>query len=135
MPLYFCKSVPPSGNYITGLKAFVGGYAGTSYHAEIDIESGIAEYIVLDYGYEQASKEKIVLSEEKIKKLLDSLEEADIFQWDKHYEDKDILDGTVWSVEITLKDSVLQFAGNNAFPDQWEVFCSSLQEVLGKKFA
>lgn len=117
------------------VNASVGGYGGTSYQVEIDLENGTAEYTVFDYGYEHRSTESIDLSPDEINHFLAKLEEANVFRWKKEYVNRDILDGTSWSVELTLRGgNVFESRGSNAYPKRWELFCRSLQSLLGREF-
>lgn len=117
------------------LEAFVGGYMGHSFKAEIDFQNSTAEYTVFEIGYKKVSSETITLSGEKITTFLGTLDTVGVTEWKKRYENPGIVDGTSWSLKVCFDDSEeLSFTGDNAFPDQWEAFCSSIENLLGKDF-
>ena len=121
-------------NNVVMMKAFVGGFTGRSYQVEINMTDSTAEYKVLESGYTPLTEETIILEVEQMKKLLRVLDKVDILNWDEHYDNIDVLDGTNWSVELMFNSTVFQTGGSNAYPEQWNKFCGVLEKVLGRDF-
>ena len=121
-------------NNVVMMKAFVGGFTGRSYQVEINMTDSTAEYKVLESGYTPLTEETIILEVEQMKKLLRVLDKVDILNWDEHYDNIDVLDGTSWSVELMFNSTVFQTGGSNAYPEQWNKFCGVLEKVIGKDF-
>ena len=116
------------------LKAYVGGYTGSSYELVIDFENKKAEYKAFDYGYTPAGKYSIDISEDNLEQLLQDLYEVKLLQWEKTYADPGILDGTSWSVKVYFKSGSFESSGTNAYPKKWGQFCDSLERLTGHTF-
>ena len=127
-------SAKPSINNVIMMKAFVGGFMGRSYQVEINMSDSTAEYKVLESGYIPLTEETIMLEVEQMKKLLRVLDKVDILNWDEHYENINVLDGTNWSVELMFSNTIFQTGGSNAYPEQWNEFCGALEKVIGRDF-
>ncbi len=127
------KTVPSNVSEIEKVNAFVGGYMGKSYQTEINTVDCSAIYTVLDNGYKLLLKEAITLSKKEMKKFLEALENVKLFEWERNYEDMNVLDGTNWSVEVN--EESLSFSGSNAYPENWEGFCSAIEDLLQRNFS
>ena len=121
-------------NGIIKLKACIAVFMGLSYKVEIDFLRGKAEYEILEGLYAEPAKETIYLIPEKMNKLIDNLKNMDMLNWQSRYENFNVLDGTSWVVEISIKGNNHLFEGSNAYPNQWDRFCKALEEALGKDF-
>lgn len=102
--------------------AFHGGYFGPSEYYYI--EKVDKEYL-FKYGYTndgrhmfENSKELEVVSktENEYNLFINKLKEF-TKQWEEHYVDPSILDGTQWNVEITEEN--IKYGGSNDFPDNY----------------
>jgi len=79
-------------------------------------------------------KETINLSYQALEDFRKTLDRINVFDWETHYEDSGILNGTKWSLEIVLEDQRFKFTGSNAFPEEWEEFCKSIRTLLEREF-
>ena len=116
------------------LKAYVGGYTGSSYELVIDFENKKADYKAFEYGYAPAGKHSIDISEDNLEQLFQDLDEVKLLQWEKTYADPGILDGTSRSVKVYFKCGSFESSGTNAYPKKWGQFCDSLERLTGQTF-
>ena len=122
-------------NKIKTLKTSVGGYMGYSFEVKIDFENSLSKYTVFKEHYEKLSSEIINLSREKIEVFINTLDVIKITEWKHNYENPGIMDGTSWSVTICFDNNKeARFTGDNSFPEHWETFCKSMQNLIGESF-
>ena len=141
-PLYCCKECDYSWGkefeidimpFMQTIKASVGGFFGPNYCIEVDIKKGTLKYSCTE-GREGNSIEKII-TDSDWKKLVSGLKRCDFKYWLDEYNDPYILDGTQWSVEITLNSGEeIRKWGSNKYPGRWKQFCRLISRFAGEKF-
>ena len=52
-----------------------------------------------------------------------------IKEWDEHYDNPDILDGTSWSIVINYGNYQRKWSGNNASPPSWSRFIKAINSL------
>ena len=52
-----------------------------------------------------------------------------IKEWDEHYDDPDILDGTSWTITITYGNYKREWDGVNAYPPLWNRFIKAINSL------
>ncbi|TLS36569.1 hypothetical protein [Pseudalkalibacillus caeni] len=117
------------------IQAFVGGFMGPSYEVSIDLKDKTVTYKSFENGYEE--KGKMVKHLEKAEEdfLLNKLSSCNILEWKKRYEpDYPVMDGTNWSVKVETEKDSLEKSGSNAYPEEWCLFCRTMEEITGKEF-
>jgi len=58
--------------------------------------------------------------------------DVDIFSWEADYQpDGLVLDGTHWTVQLEVADRSIESSGSNAYPAQWDRFCSAVRRLIG----
>lgn len=120
-------------NKILSIEAFVGGYFGSSYQVSIDLENNTASYKKLEDGYEIINDKEFMIEYAKIEKFRSELESIRILKWEKEYF-VPVLDGTSWSVIIKTANGEFESRGSNAFPRNWNRFCSSIEKIIMSEF-
>ena len=120
-------------NKILSIEAFVGGYFGSSYQVSIDLENRTANYKKLEDGYEIINDREFVIENAVIEKFRSELESISILKWEREYF-APVLDGTSWSVTIKTTDGEFESRGSNAFPRNWNRFCSSIEKIIMSEF-
>ena len=118
---------------IKGIKAFVGGYFGASYLVEIDLASRKVNWIHWEEGKQIATYQKTITIK-TAESFIDQLKSAKLLEWKFKYEAPNVCDGTGWSVEIIREGRNLVKSGSNAFPNEWDAFCSIIGKVVNRKF-
>ena len=118
---------------IKGIKAFVGGYFGGSYLVIIDLEGLKINWVHWEEGEEIATYQKKIRLK-TAERFIDQLKSVNLLDWKRRYENPGVLDGTGWQVEIYREGRDLVKSGDNAFPDEWDAFCSSIGKIAGRKF-
>ena len=120
-------------NKILSIEAFVGGYFGSSYQVSIDLENNTATYKKLEDGYEIINDREFMIEYAEIEKFRSELESIRILKWEKDYF-APVLDGTSWSVFIKTADGEFESRGSNAFPRNWNRFCSRIEKIIKSEF-
>ena len=142
-PEYYCNDCDHEWNkeeitdkaykQISGIKASVGGYFGPSYLVVIDLEGLNTNWIHWEEGKEIETYQKKI-TVEAAASFIDQLKSVNLLNWKRKYENPGIRDGTGWQIEIYRKGRDLIKSGDNAFPDQWDAFCSAIEKVVGSRF-
>ena len=118
---------------ITGLTASVGGYFDGFSQVHIDFAARQVTWThSLDDPEAVVSKK---LTTKALDKLPDQLRNLDLLNWKRRYEDRQVLDGTQWQVEILRLGRNLRKSGSNHYPVQWDAFCRLMQKLSGMPFA
>lgn len=120
-------------NRILSVEASVGGYFGSSYQVYIDLENKTATYKNLEGGYEIISDRELIIEDTAIEKFRSEMESIRILEWEREYFEP-ILDGTSWSVTIKTEGGLFESSGSNAFPRNWNKFCSSIEKIVMGEF-
>jgi hypothetical protein len=118
---------------IKGIKAFVGGYFGGSYLVIIDLKGLNINWVHWEEGKEIETYQKKIRVK-TAERFIDQLKSVNLLDWKRRYENPGVLDGTGWQVEILREGRNLVKSGDNAFPDKWDAFCSSIGKIAGRKF-
>ncbi len=142
-PEFYCKDCEYEWNkeqvvdkvyeQIIRIKASVGGYFGSSYLVVIDLVDCNVSWINWEEGKEIGTYQKTIRSK-TAERFINQLKAVNLLDWKYKYEEPNVCDGTGWSVEIFREDRNLVKSGSNAFPEEWDDFCSIIGEVVGRKF-
>lgn len=111
------------------LSLFVGGYMGNSYG--VRLENDRIAYERYDQGYARAATDFVLPSEQDWTAFAQELDRLKAWQWKPTYRDPKTVDGTNWSVDISLGGNSLKSVGSNAFPIGFKAFCSAVTDLLG----
>ncbi|WGG45407.1 hypothetical protein [Rossellomorea sp. DA94] len=117
---------------ISRLKASVGGFFGSSY--TIDIQLDDLQLLWEVTGDVEERKEKS-LRRKTADNLKAELRMLDLLNWKAKYVEPGVLDGTHWRVEIQLGDRKVVKQGDNRFPKEWTEFCRVMRRVSGRRFS
>jgi len=123
------SSAPASGPFPTILKADVGGYMGSSFTVQLRATS--LHYASSAHAREFDHHETISVAAATWTRFAARLDELEVWQWADSYEDEGVLDGTSWEVVIEWGERGIRSSGFNAYPANWEVFCSAMEQLLG----
>lgn len=118
---------------IKGIKASVGGYFGASYLVEINLLNGNISWIKWEQG-EKIDTYNRNIKPETVKRFIEDLKSVNLLGWKYKYVEPNVCDGTGWRVEIYREGRDLVKSGSNAYPDEWDAFCSIIGKVVGRKF-
>jgi hypothetical protein len=142
-PEFYCKDCENEWNKkqatdiayqkIKGIKAFVGGHFGASYLVVINLVSCNVSWIKWEEGKEIATYQKNIKAKTS-ERFIDQLKSVNLLDWKYKYEKHNVCDGTGWSIEIFRESRDLVRSGSNAFPDEWDDFCSMIGKVAGRRF-
>jgi hypothetical protein len=141
-PQFFCKECNNEWNkdqaidnayrQIQDIKASVGGFFGGTNLVEVDLVNLIIIWTKSGGGMETEIYQKI-MSAKTAEQFIDHLKLVNLLDWRARY-DSDILDGIQWSLKIFREGKNLHKFGSNAFPDEWDAFCSIIGKVAGRRF-
>jgi len=73
------------------------------------------------------------MSAKTAEQFIDHLKLVNLLDWKARY-DSDILDGIQWSLEIFREGRNFHKFGSNAFPDEWDDFCSTIAKLSERDF-
>lgn len=118
---------------IKGIKAFVGGHFGASYLVVIDLINCNVSWIKWEEGREIDTYQKNIKAKTS-EWFIEQLKSVYLLDWKYKYEKLNVCDGTGWSVEIFREGRDLVKSGSNAFPDEWNEFCTIIGKVAGRRF-
>ncbi len=128
------------------LSLYIGGYMGTSY--SVELKRGALLYKCWADRSEGEEKHRIKPSPEAWAKFWGSLDEVGFWSWSGSYRPSSIiLDGTSWSIEISVAGRSVEAHGCNAYPpssprakrprepgesgSRFSEFCEAVSELLG----
>ena len=128
------------------LTLYIGGYMGTSY--SVELKRGALLYKCWADRSGEEEKHRIKPSPEAWTKFWRRLDEVGIWSWSGSYQtSRRILDGTGWSVEISVAGRSVEAHGCNAYPpssprakrprepgesgSRFNEFCEAVTELLG----
>lgn len=117
---------------IASIKGYVGGYNQGHQYFEINLLTGEVFYNKEFNGDFDLIK---ILNKKQIHKLLRDLKAINILDWKRKYIDKDILDGTQWSITIDVDGRKREKIGCNMYPKEWKLYCKIISRVLKENFS
>lgn len=142
-PDYFCKdcghewnreqAIDAAYNKIKAVKASVGGYFGGYYNVEIDLVNLKTTWIHWGVGEEEETVHK-TLRETTANKFVNQLKMVNLLNWKAKYIEPEVCDGTQWSVEIITDGQSIKKHGDNKFPEEWDMFCKFIRNIINNKF-
>ena len=106
---------------ITGIKFTVGGSAGyTTIRICKNKDGALVRVERMPERKEPA--EPVQITAKKWEKLINTLvDKAHVREWEKHYNNYEIMDGTDWNLVISLTNRRRRtYDGYNAFPPYWD---------------
>lgn len=120
-------------NEIVWLKAYIGGYFGTSFEVEIDLENKKATYKKIEQFYNIEKIRTFQLDDVVLKSFKAKIDSIRIIDWDRSYH-APALDGTSWTLHVKTLESIFASEGSNAFPKNWGKFCNCIEKIVGGGF-
>jgi len=113
------------------LLTVVGGATGNSYSVELDADADALTY--RSFGsYNTDESTVIVDPANRWNRFMQDVIDVDIFSWEADYQPAGlVLDGTHWTVQLEVADRSIESSGSNAYPAQWDRFCSAVQRLIG----
>lgn len=119
---------------------FIGGFLGDNHFVDISLESGSYTLVyrhLLPFDNKSVSENKPIekkktLTEEEVAYLHGIINKLYIYEWPRSSIDKDILDGTQWSIEIKYQGRrVIKKLGSNKFPPYFPELKKALSTLSG----
>lgn len=117
---------------IEKIKGYVGGYFQGYQYFKINLSSGEVFY---SKEYEDRLDLVKTLNKSQIKKLNQELKATNILNWKRKYIDKDVMDGTQWSLTIDVNGRKREKIGSNMYPKEWKLYCKIISRVLKEDFS
>ena len=109
---------------------FFGGYDEMTVKKEKDHAVLIVSPSMFREGKVDDSTKELTISEWN-EFISDVFSKYHIDDWSEEYINHDILDGTQWSVKVTLDDgSELEHYGSNDFPPNWRSFIEYVNNLI-----
>ncbi len=118
---------------IKKIEAYVGGYFGSCYQVEIDLENNLVSW-THGGGGEPANMALRNIRLATGKKFVEQLETLDLLNWEAEYVDQGIMDGTQWHIEIVMDGHTIAKHGSNDYPEQWGEFRQAISKSARKPF-
>lgn len=126
------------------LEFFIGGPFGPSHKIHLDNQTDESGQFFANYFYDPEgigySSQKIPIGhEDDWMRLMGRIGLCNILDWEKSYDDPNILDGTFWELKLRYWDSLNEpektqaWGGSNAFPGSFKRFCYVLSKALGRQ--
>ncbi|GEM02142.1 hypothetical protein SAMN05421839_12723 [Halolactibacillus halophilus] len=112
---------------LTHLVVSIGGFHQGFLELTVDMDTHVLSY------YQQR---KMVapcvrtLDEQEMAQLREGLDKVRIKRWDSKYIEPNILDGTIWKVELTFETYKQKKSGHQKFPEAWDAFTALLDELI-----
>lgn len=142
-PEYCCKdcghewnkgeAIDAAYRRIKGLKASVGGFFGGYYKVEIDLAALQVRWSS-EGGLESDKAEKSI-RRATTDTIIEEMKMVNLLDWKRKYIEPGVMDGTSWSVEIIRDGRNIHKSGSNKFPEEWELFCSSIRKITERDFS
>ena len=142
-PEYYCKdceyewnrdqAIDATYSKIKAIKASVGGYFGGYYDVYIDLITRKVTWLHGGCGQIGLPIHKTIRTATATR-FVDGLKMVNLLDWKANYIEPSVCDGTQWSVEIIRDGRNIKKNGDNKFPDEWDMFCSLISQVLGREF-
>ena len=138
---YFCKDCEHEWNReeatnvayskIKTIKATVGGYSGGYNDVTIDLINCRTRWNS-SINIEDLKEKSIDKFE--VDAFVEGLKTINFLNWKGKYIEADVCDGTQWNIKIETEDRKICKHGDNMFPEEWDSFCSSIEQVTGQDF-
>ena len=96
------------------LYAGIGGYFGSSYAVELSDRTLI--YTALGDTLLRPAQ-LVEPTDEQWRAFRHALDKINVWQWQAHYPNPGVCDGTHWSFEVAYSDHALETGGDNNYPD------------------
>ena len=118
--------------------ASIGGFSGQSFKIELN-DDGNLVYLQNPSGFTEwgGTSEEIMVTEEMWNEFRDRLNRAEVWKWQRRYDDPKVADGTVWKLKIEYTDQTIASSGSNAYPkeEHFKTFLDAVSELAdGKPF-
>jgi hypothetical protein len=109
---------------------FFGGYVEVTIKKENDhAVLTVSPYLLREGKVDDITKELTIGEWNEF--ISDVFSKYRIDDWNKEYINRDIDDGTQWSVKVTLDNgSVLEHYGSNDFPPNWRSFVKYINNLI-----
>lgn len=119
------------------LVASIGGFLGASSRIEL-AEDGTVTYVHNSRSFTTAPGSGSVhlrIPAERWLAFRQHLDSAKVWSWNRQYRNPNILDGTLWRLEVAYADREIVSEGANAYPPgkQFDEFQAAIQELIGGK--
>ena len=146
-PDYFCQDCKHKWNRkqaveaayakIKAIRAYAGGYFGSSFNVEIDL-------VNRKTTLSRWSREPVEITTEDylsrairkstVDKFVEEMTMVNLLNWKAKYIEPGVCDGTKWSVEIITTGRTIRKYGDNKFPEEWKMFCRSVKSITKREF-
>ena len=115
----------------------MGGFLGASSRIEL-AEDGTLTYVHNARSFTKVPGSELVhirVPPERWLAFRRRLDSAKVWSWDRQYRNNNILDGTLWHLEVAYADRKILTDGANAYPPerQFSEFQAAVQELIGGK--
>jgi hypothetical protein len=134
------------------LHVSIGGHFGTSF--SVCLDGGLLTYrrseMVQSFPETWDSRSvEVQPTEERWQAFRAALDRLGVWNWQDHYLDPEVCDGTGWSAEIAYADKSIVSGGSNCFPDRTGApisitkakkgdtfgrFCGAVSALVGREF-
>ncbi len=119
------------------LVASIGGFLGASSRVEL-AEDGTLTYVHNSRSFTTAPGTEPVhirVPPERWLAFRRHLDSAKVWSWDRQYRNNNVVDGTLWHLEVIYPDRKIVSEGANAYPPGKEFgeFQAAVQELIGGK--
>ena len=97
------------------LRASIGGYFGPSYSLELTDQTLFC--MSLSDKLTGPASARVEPTAEQWRAFRRALDKINVWQWQAHYPNPGVCDGTAWSFEVAYSDHALDSGGSNNYPD------------------
>ena len=97
------------------LRASIGGYFGHSYSVELTDQTLFC--MSLSDKLPGPASARVEPTAEQWRAFRRALDKINVWQWQAHYPNPGVCDGTGWSFEVAYSDHALETGGANNYPD------------------
>ncbi len=97
------------------LEFSIGGYGGPGYSVSLQDEKVVYRSF---QGVSAYSEDETVLTptDQQWREFKAQIDQIGVWDWEKEYNNPNVLDGTQWSLEIAYDEQRIQSCGSNRFP-------------------
>ena len=107
----------------------IGGYGGPFY--ELELKASGLFYQASSDGYFHEKPLLVHPAADAYARFWLAIDAMGAWRWRDEYCDRDIVDGTSWSVELRKGPLKLTSSGNNAYPRKFREFLKAVQSLIG----
>ena len=97
------------------LRVSIGGYFGPSYSVELTDQTLFC--MALSDKLPGPASARVEPTAEQWRAFRRALDKINVWQWQAHYPNPGVCDGTGWSFEVAYSDHALDSGGSNNYPD------------------